>query len=86
MSMTATAPRPSFGWRILHKIPVIGWVAKDASRDINMVFYALLILATALVLAVMTWGLVALTMAALCMVPLVFMFFIAISWPYSDAK
>jgi len=86
MTMSATAPRPSLLWRIFHKIPVIGWVAKDASRDINMVFYGLLILATALVLAVKTWGLVALTLTALCLVPMMFVFFVTITWPLSDTK
>ena len=85
MTMIHTAPRASFGWRFFHKIPVIGWVAKDAARDINMVFYGLLILATALVLAVKTWGLVALTLTALCLVPLMFLFFIFMSWPGSNA-
>jgi hypothetical protein len=86
MTMSATANRPSIGWRLFHKIPVIGWIAKDMSRDINMVFYGLLITATALVLAVMTWGLVVLTLAALCLVPLMFVFFVCISWPFPAAE
>ena len=86
MTMKSAANRPSIGWRLFHKIPVIGWVAKDIARDINMVFYGLMIVATALVLAVMTWGPMVLTLAALCLVPLMFVFFVCISWPFSAAE
>ena len=63
------------------RIPLFSALARDIGRDINVVFYLLVIALTALVLAVKTWGLVALTMAALPMVPLMFLFFIYISLP-----
>ena len=63
------------------QIPVISSIARDIARDVNVVFYLLVIAVTVLVLAVKTWGLVALTMVALCMVPLMFALFIWISWP-----
>jgi hypothetical protein len=48
---------------------------------VNVIFYLLVIALTLLVLAVKTWGLVVLTMVALCMVPVMFALFIWISWP-----
>ncbi|TXI00995.1 MAG: hypothetical protein E6Q73_07810 [Pseudorhodobacter sp.] len=72
MSVSTTNARP---------LPLIGWIARDIGRDVNIVFYLLTIAVTVLVLAVKTWGLVALTMAALPMVPVMFGFFIWISLP-----
>lgn len=72
MSVSSTNPRP---W------PLFGWIARDIGRDVNIVFYMLAIALTVLVLAVKTWGLVALTMAALPMVPVMFAIFIWISLP-----
>ena len=72
MSVSTTNARP---------LPLIGWIARDIGRDVNIFFYLLTIAVTVLVLAVKTWGLVALTMAALPMVPVMFGFFIWISLP-----
>jgi len=62
-------------------IPLFSALARDIGRDVNIVFYLLVIALTLLVLAVKTWGLVALTMAALPMVPVMFAIFIWISLP-----
>ncbi len=67
--------------RILYAVPVIGWIARDISRGVENIYYALTIALTVLVLAVQTWGLAALVIAALCLVPLMFAFFIWISLP-----
>lgn len=72
MSVSSTNARP---------LPIFGWIARDIGRDVNIVFYMLAILLTVLVLAVKTWGMVALTMAALPMVPVMFAIFIWISLP-----
>lgn len=72
MSVSTITARP---------LPLIGWIARDIGRDVNIVFYLLAIALTALALAVKTWGLVALTMAALPMVPVMFAIFIWISLP-----
>ena len=72
MTLTANTRPAPLSQRLFHAIPVIGWVAKDISRDINMVFYGLIIAITALVLAVKTWGLVALTLTAVSLVPVMF--------------
>jgi Na+/alanine symporter len=63
------------------RIPVLSSLADAIGRDINLIFYILVILLTLLVFAVKTWGLVALTMAALPMVPVMFAFYIYISLP-----
>jgi hypothetical protein len=65
--------------RGLFRIPVLGWVARDIARDPDSVWYALVILLTLLILAFKTWGLVALTLAAVGMVPLMFVILIAIT-------
>ena len=84
--MTASIRPALLGKRLFHAIPVIGWVAKDISRDINMVFYGLIIAVTALVLAVKTWGLVALTLTAVSLVPVMFVLFVWICWPLPTRK
>ena len=69
--------------RLFYMIPLIGWIARDISRDVNHVFYALPVVVLALVLAVQVWGLAALTLTltALALVPLMFAFFIAVTLP-----
>ena len=82
--MTATpnvAPRPSLGLRLVHATPIIGTMARDIARDVNNVFYALVVLVTAVVLAIKLWGLAALTLTALALVPVMFVFFVVICWP-----
>lgn len=61
------------------RIPVVGWIARDIVRDPDSIWYALVILLTILVLAVKTWGLVALTLTAVAMVPVMFVILIAIT-------
>lgn len=63
------------------RLPILAPLARDIGRDINTVFYLLTILLTGVVLAVKTWGLAALVMCALPVVPLMFAFFIYISLP-----
>ena len=86
MTDMTTQPRPSLPMRALYAVPLIGWVAKDISRDVENAYYAVVILITLEVLAVMTWGLVALTMTALCMVPVMFAVFVYICWPFPPRK
>ena len=65
----------------LRRIPILGRLLREFDQDVNTIFWLLPVILLGLVLAVQTWGLVALTMAALVMVPVMFAFFIAISWP-----
>lgn len=76
--MTARPDTPRLPW--YYSIPLFGWIARDlvhGSRD-NLLYF-LVILLTALVLAVKTWGLVALTLVALAAVPVCFILLILIS-------
>jgi hypothetical protein len=82
MTLTTQATPLPLGMRVLYALPLIGWIARDISRDVNNVFYALVFVATTVILAIKIWGLVALTLTALAMVPLMFLFFVAITWPY----
>jgi len=64
---TNTLPR-----RLFYKMPVIGWVARDLKEGgPDTIYYLLVALLTFLVLAVMHWGIVALTITALAMVPVI---------------
>lgn len=54
-----------------------------ASRGVAAVFYLIAIALGALVLAVSIWGLVALTLTALALVPVMMGLLIAIGWPRS---
>ncbi len=63
------------------RIPVLGHLARALGQDINLAFYLVTIFVTAVVLAVMTWGLPALVITALALVPLMFAWFIIISLP-----
>ncbi len=66
--------------RWFHHIPVLGWVAYDLSHGPDdTIWYALTILATLLIVAIKTWGLVALTMTALTMVPVMFVILVLIT-------
>lgn len=63
-----------------YRIPVFGWIAKDlvhGSRDNILYFHVIAI--TALVLAMKTWGLVALGLTALATVPVIFAVLILIT-------
>lgn len=80
--MTAATPsdRSPLG-RFARALPIVGRVIRDVERDIDAVYYLLVIFVTAVVLAVKVWGLPALVLTALALVPVMFLFFILISWP-----
>ncbi len=63
----------------LARLPLLGFIARDIGRDVNVIFYLLTIFVTLVVLAVKTWGLVALAMTALAFVPVIFCLLIAIT-------
>lgn len=61
-------------------IPVFGWIAHDLTHgDEDNIWYFLVICLTLLVLAVRTWGLVALGLTALAAVPVMFTVLILIT-------
>lgn len=76
--MTALAPAPRRAW--FHHVPVLGWIARDlAHGPDDTIYYALVIVLTALVLAFKAWGIVAITMTALALVPVVFVILLLIT-------
>ncbi len=79
--MSTLAQHPDRFDRILAATPLIGPLSRAISKDHALVFYLLVILATVVVLAIKTFGLAALVMAYLCLVPLMFAFFIAVTLP-----
>lgn len=69
MQQVSTAPARAW----FYSVPVAGWIARDIVHgDADNIWYFLVICLTALVLAVKTWGLVALGLTALAAVPVVF--------------
>ena len=67
--MTAN-PRPSSPvGRVLRALPLIGRVIRDVEREVDTIYYVLVILLTALVLAIQTWGLAALVVTAVAVGP-----------------
>ena len=81
MTLATNVPAVPLFDRILYRIPVIGLFARAIAQDVSAFFYVLPVFLLGLVLAVQTWGLVALTLTALTCVPLMFLFFIAVTWP-----
>ncbi|GAB1364335.1 hypothetical protein MASR1M32_35710 [Rhodobacter sp.] len=75
-------PMPQPAANPLYAIPLIGRMAREISEDTDNVLYAIVIAFTLLVLAALKWGAVVFTLAAIAAVPLVFLFFIVISWPF----
>ncbi|GGW23101.1 hypothetical protein GCM10011452_07490 [Gemmobacter lanyuensis] len=74
--MSTLAPAAPTG---LARLPLIGFIARDIERDINVIFYLITIFVTLVTLAVMQWGVVALAMTALTAVPVMFIILIAIT-------
>ena len=80
MSMTAQI-QPSRFDRILAATPVFGPLTRAISKDVSLIFYLLVIALTALVIAIKTFGIVALVVTYLALIPLIFTFFIVITLP-----
>ncbi|MFN5999275.1 MAG: hypothetical protein ACK47C_11345 [Paracoccaceae bacterium] len=80
--MTATfltAPSPL--GRLFRAIPVIGGLIRAIERELDTIYYLLVIALTALVLAIQTWGLAALVLTALAMVPVMFVILVILARP-----
>lgn len=65
----------------LHRIPVFGALARAVDQDTNLVFYILPILITAMVFAIKLWGIAALVLTYIALVPFIFVLFIWITLP-----
>ncbi|OWU85249.1 hypothetical protein ATO6_09495 [Oceanicola sp. 22II-s10i] len=74
----AIAPAAPRG--ILYRLPVLGRIARELYADFEgNVWYLLVILLTLVVLAVKTWGIMALSLIALALVPVMFTVLILIT-------
>lgn len=82
---TPSAQRLPLAQRIVYGIPLLGPVirriSQEIAQDVNNVFYLLVAFITAEIVAFQIWGPVVFTLTALVLVPLMFLFFIFISWP-----
>jgi hypothetical protein len=65
--------------RLLHSIPVVGWIARDIERDFDNFWYLLVAVISLLVIGVATWGVQVLTLAALVAVPAMFFVLVLIT-------
>jgi hypothetical protein len=77
----ATLSTPSLFGRILRAIPVVGGLIRAVEREVDTIYYILVTLLTALVLAIQTWGLPALVLTAVAMVPVMFVILIILARP-----
>ncbi len=75
------APARSALSRFVRALPVVGRVIRDIERDIDAVYYLIVIALTALVLAVQVWGLPALVLTALALIPVIFALLIWVTLP-----
>ncbi|REC58976.1 hypothetical protein DRV84_01795 [Rhodosalinus sediminis] len=70
MSVTERPQRPSPARRAFYAVPVIGWIARDlAEGGSDNIYYLLVAVLSLWAIAVMTWGLPALTLTAVALVP-----------------
>jgi hypothetical protein len=80
MTATTLSAPTAFG-RLVRAIPVVGRVIRDVEREVDAIYYLLVIALTAVVLAVQTWGLPALVLTALALVPVMFVFLVILARP-----
>jgi hypothetical protein len=81
MTAIATTRSGSPAGRIFRALPVVGRVIREVEREIDTVFYLIVILLTALVLALQVWGLPALVLTAVALVPVIFVLLIMVTLP-----
>ena len=62
-------------------MPIIGRVIRDVERDVNTIFYLMIAVLTAVILAVQAWGLAALVITAVALVPVMFVLLIMVTLP-----
>lgn len=73
--MAHPAARRPLIWRL----PILGTILRDIEREPDSIFYLIVGVLSLLVIAAVTWGLVVLTLAALVMVPVMFVLLILIT-------
>lgn len=80
MTATTLAPPSPIG-RIFRALPIVGGLIRAVEREIDTIYYILVIALTALVLAIQTWGLPALVLTAVAMVPVMFVILVILARP-----
>lgn len=75
------APSRSRLSRLVRALPIIGRVIRDVERDVNTIFYLMIAVLTAVILAVQAWGLAALVITAVALVPVMFVLLIMVTLP-----
>ncbi|WP_128516437.1 hypothetical protein [Tabrizicola thermarum] len=80
MTATTLSAPNAFG-RLVRAIPIIGRVIREVEREVDTIYYLIAILVTGLVLAIKTWGLAALVLTALALVPVMFVLLVILARP-----
>ena len=82
IAQTTAHPRTSSPvGRVMRTLPLVGRVIRDVEREVDTIYYLFVILLTALILAVQTWGLAELVVTAVAFVPVMFCVLIWITLP-----
>ena len=79
MTLASTNPPSAFGR--FAATPIVGQVIRDGERDPSSIYYLLVIFLTAVVLGIQTFGLPALVLTALALVPVMFVLLVLIARP-----
>lgn len=77
----ATTSAPSAFSRLARATPIVGQVIRDVESDTTSIYYLLVIFVTAVVLGIQTWGLPALVLTALALVPVMFILLVILARP-----
>ncbi|WP_295079577.1 hypothetical protein [Tabrizicola sp.] len=80
MTLASTNAPSAFG-RFARATPIVGQVIRDVERDTSSIYYLLVIFLTAVVLGIQTFGLPALVLTALALVPVMFVLLVLIARP-----
>ena len=80
MTLASTNLPSAFG-RFARATPIVGQVIRDVERDTSSIYYLLVIFLTAVVLGIQTFGLPALVLTALALVPVMFVLLVLIARP-----
>ena len=79
--MAQSPAQPRRFTRLLLSIPVVGWIIRDLLFGAtDNIYYLIAALLSLWAVAVMTWGLVALTLVAVALVPVMFCILVWITW------
>lgn len=80
MTLATTNPPGAIG-RFARATPIVGQVIRDVERDTSSIYYLIVIFLTAVVLGIQTFGLPALVLTALALVPVMFVLLVLIARP-----